>query len=258
MDLLAFSYVLGLTLLHIGLINTGLYDDVSTELGYEMYAEKIYSIPGIPINMPMNTLINFGYLAVGVYWLRLFILRKDFFGESFSWYSIIYTFIQLYRIVFQTQRSAVLDQWITTTIFSHVLVWVTRNQLTGIITSTVQGLGCKVVILVSLLSYSLSLVSLIGFDVSLVMHIFIVVWAAYEVQVSNGNNKTFNSFIKAIMCCFGFVVLKLADLPLREFWTPNCLSGHFLSKICDIGQIYYVAQFVYFIQINKLRQNNVD
>lgn len=243
---LSLGYVIVLTFLHLSIIKTGLYDDVYTDLGYENYAERIDSIPGTPVAMPMNTLVNIGYLAVGLYWLRVFIPLKDFYGESFSWYSIVYSIIQLSRILLQTQESAVLDQWITTTIFSHVLIWIASTHCSaGIITNAVQALGNKLVILLSLISYSLSLFFTLGFDASLTVHILLVIGAVLEVQLSHGNSDTMNSLVKALICCAGFVVLKVADLPLREFWTPNCISGHFLSKICDIGQIYYAAQFSY-------------
>ena len=176
MDIKALMYVLGVTLAHIIFINMGYFDSVTTELGYEMYAERPDSIPFLNnIPMPMNTFVNFGYFLVGAYWFAVFATEGNFYGECFSWYSMVYCFIQLTRIVYQTQRSAVLDQWITTTIFCHVMVWVTRIPCDGIVTRLVRAVDHRLVILISFFSYFLACVSQIGFDLSLGVHILLAV-----------------------------------------------------------------------------------
>ncbi|KAL5264964.1 hypothetical protein ACHWQZ_G005909 [Mnemiopsis leidyi] len=256
----ALLYVLIATTLHILLINTGWFDHVITELGYEMYAEKVNSVPVLPFPMPFNTLINLGYTLAGAVWLPTFRKTGDFWGESFCWYSIVYSFIQLARIVYQTQRTAVLDQWITTTIFCHVTIWVTSLPSGGVVTNFIRSFSRPVVLLVSFLSYFLSLYIEIGFDVALAVHMVVAVRAGYEAHLVRGNEQSGAVFGKACVCSVGFVVLKLADLPLRDYWTPNCLSGHFLSKICDVGQIYYAAELVYVLNRNleNFRRNFAD
>jgi len=242
----AFLYVLLATVMHVALILTGWFDRVTTELGYEMYAERVDSVPFLPFPMPMNTLINFGYAYAGLSWLPTFSKASDLWGESFCWYSIFYSMMQLARIVYQTQRTAVLDQWITTTIFCHVTLWIiSLPSCDGIIIRSLRSLNQRAILMVSFLSYFLSLCSEIGFDIALVVHMLVAVRVGYEAHLSGGNDFSGAVFRKAFLCCLGFVVLKVADLPLREYWTPNCFSGHFLSKICDVGQIYYVAEFVH-------------
>ena len=246
----ALLYVLIATLLHIAFINTGWFDRVTAELGYEMYAERVDSVPFLPFPMPMNTLINFGYTLAGLAWLSTFSKSNDFWGESFCWYSIFYSLIQLARIVYQTQRTAVLDQWITTTIFCHVTLWITSLPSDGIVTRSFRSCNRGAILTVSFLSYFLSLYSDIGFDIALGIHMLIAVRAGYEAHQARGSAQSGAVFGKAVLCCLGFVVLKLADLPLRDYWTPNCFSGHFLSKICDVGQIYYAAELVYVLNGN--------
>ena len=254
MVLKALLYVLIATLLHIVLINTGWFDRVTTELGYEMYAEKVDSVPFLQFPMPMNTLVNLGYAYAGAAWLPTFSAANDFWGMSFCWYSIVYSVIQSARIVYQTQRTAVLDQWITTTIFCHVTLWITSLHCGGVVTRTITSFSRKTILLLSFLSYFFSLYSPIGFDIALGIHMVIAVGAGYEAHLARGSDHSAAVFRKAVLCCVGFVVLKLADLPLREYWTPNCLSGHFLSKICDVGQIYYAAELTYVLNVKQIER----
>lgn len=220
-------------------IHTGIFDNVVTELGFESYAEKpIYDI------MPGNLIVNLGYLAIGVYWLRYYgnlapkalSLRTVLSGSVFSWLSVIYTFIQSYRILYQSQDSAVLDQWITLTIFCHVGTWVA-----GIDDSECYNLLCYTA---SFLSYFLALLTPIGFELALALHVVLVIVLACKAQGQYGDSESRAVFIKALVCCAGFVVLKVLDLPLADYWTPNVLSGHLLSKVCDVGQIFFVVELV--------------
>ena len=238
------------TLLHVAVIQTGVFDSVMTELGFDTYAEEPILFTFLPFQvMPMNTLINFGYFLVGLCWYNTFIKLDDFIGESFCWYSMIYCFIQLVRMLYQTQRSAVLDQWVTTTIFCHVLVWIISVPCDGPVSRFLSKLHPAVIVLVSFMSYFASLISDIGFDVALVVHIVLVICVGIEALKARGDAQSRSTFYRAILCCVGFVVLKLADLPLRDYWTPNCISGHFLSKICDVAQIHYAAKLVWSLNL---------
>lgn len=252
----ALCFVLLMNLAHILLINTGVFDGVTAELGYEMYAERVDSIPVLPLPMPLNTLVNFGYFAAGLSWLGTFRHLQDWWGEAFCWYSMVYCFIQLVRIVYQTQRSAVLDQWITTTIFCHVALWITRAPLQhGAWSKQLRCFDYRSVILVSFLSYFLSLTCTVGFEISLAIHMIMAVKVGFEAHQQRGSPLSRDTFIKAMVCCVGFVVLKVADLPFKDYWTPNCLSGHFLSKICDVGQIYFAAKLVF---VFNSKDSNMD
>eukprot|EP00116_Pleurobrachia_bachei_P019183 sb/3479445/ len=247
-----FLYAFTFTVLHIAAITTGMFDEVTTELGYESYAEKINSIPGLSehVPMPINTLVNIGYFLVGIYWFFKF--RGDFWGEGFATYSMLYSGIQTARMLAQSQRTAVLDQWITTTIFCHAALWIISSYpegaAKGTITRLVESCGTPPVILVSFLSYVLRLLFYYGFDVSLALHILVAVRVGYEAVCSpalEAGGKSRAVFPKGGVCCVGGVVLRVADLPLREWWTPNCLAGSGLPKICGVGQIHYTAQLLW-------------
>lgn len=248
----AFLYVSLATLAHIVLINTGWFDSVTTELGYEMYAERVHSLPfpSLP-PMPFNTLVNAGYFIVGAAWLPALTRSRDEQGQEFCWYSMFYSGIQLARIVLQTQRAAVLDQWITTTIFCHVTLWISSHPCGGVVTRSLNLVPRPLLLLLSFFSYFLALLFPIGFDISLAAHILLAVTVGLEAHNSRGNSRSSLIFGKAVASCVGFVVLKVLDLPLKEYWTPNCVSGHFLSKLCDVGQIYYAAELVYILNAPK-------
>ena len=234
-------------------IQTGLFNNVVTELGYDSYAEKpIYDV------MPGNLLVNLGYLAVGIYWLRYYgalapkalSLRTVLSGSVFAWLSVVYTFIQSYRILYQSQASAVLDQWITLTIFCHVMTWAA-----GVEDVECYNLLCYTA---SFLSYFLTLLLDVGFELALGLHVVIVILLAVRRQGKYGDSDSRAVFIKALLCCVGFVVLKVLDLPLADYWSPNVLSGHFLSKLCDVGQMYYVVKLVNSWDLNKIKAEKVE
>jgi len=249
-------------------IETGLFDNVITELGYEAYAERPHSLPWLPscVKMPGNLAVNLGYFILGVHWLcyygnlapKTLSLRTVLSGSVFSWLSVLYSFIQGYRILYQSQASAALDQWITLTIFCHVMIWMIGVEECG--NDGNHGKECNTVLLyaASFISYFLSLLLDTGFDLALAAHVLIVIVTAVRLQGKYGDVQSRAMFIKGLLCCAGFVILKVLDLPLAAYWTPNVVSGHFLSKVCDVGQMYYVVVLVNRWDENKIKSLKVE
>ena len=92
----------------------GVFDDVMTENGPDHYAEKAWGPLKEIVPMPLNTLINLFYSAVGIYWLlKLSGLenRREILAEDaemvypFLWMAVFYGPIQLGRIITQEHRS---------------------------------------------------------------------------------------------------------------------------------------------------------
>ena len=261
MNLIPLQLVTVVLVLHLVVIQYGRFDNVKTELGFQWYAEKKSLINWLGVElMPFNTMVNYGYAFVGGYWHGYFTrpgTRHTFnlvqaspqqtfqlYGEMFGLYTVMYFGIQFYRVVYHTQTSAVLDQWITPTIFAHVIIWLSRLPSDGQFAKILQSVHPLYLYSISFIGYFLTLISPIGFEVDLGIHILIAVYLAFETHFLIGNTATLKCLVKCLLCCLGFIVLKLLDLPLKDFWTPNFLSGHFLSKLCDIGQIYYTAQLL--------------
>jgi len=91
-------------------------------------------------------------------------------------------------------------------------------------------------------SYFLMLLHTYGFEFSLIFHIIFAIISSLHI-LTTSFRIVWLSFTSAVLCCFGFVFLKVYD---HEFtcsifsWT---LSGHFWSKLCDALQIHFVAEF---------------
>jgi hypothetical protein len=184
-------------------------------------------------------------------------------ASMFGWMSVIYGPIQLHRILSQSYSSAVLDQWITLPIFAWVVVWARHlsaesetgdsqtEQGSAIATEGVTSDSCPLtvtdlaIMTGSVASYGLVLLLDYGFEVALGCHIAAAVGAAvccYRRQAPIPAAR--RAFIKGAFCCAGFVGLKLLDQQLANLHPFfSRVSGHFLSKICDVLQIHYSLQF---------------
>ena len=89
-------------------------------------------------------------------------------------------------------------------------------------------------------SYTAALFHPLGFDAVLGVHILLCGISAIS-YCAKRNSQFGILVLKAFLSCAGFVVLKLADLYLAELHILfEIFSGHFLSKVCDVLQIYYV------------------
>ena len=89
-------------------------------------------------------------------------------------------------------------------------------------------------------SYGLALLHPLGFDLALAIHILISAILGYSFYNAKKEPEIRLLVVKTVLSCAGFVVLKLADFYLAELHLIfEIFSGHFLSKVCDVMQIYY-------------------
>ncbi|XP_005094422.1 transmembrane protein 187 [Aplysia californica] len=237
----------------VGISYTGIFDNAELEIGLEHYAEEAW-LPFTNV-MPLNTLINFGYTGLGLYWCWFTktattqgMLKGN---DSRLFYCLnimasIYGVVQFLRITTQTVIWAVLDQWCTLPFFALLLGWGLYLQRGW------SSLRFFVILTISILSYGLVLISKIGFEIALGFHILAAVTGgiiAYRKYPPYGSLRT---FFLALLSCSGFVILKLLDHQLPFLFCGfKYVSGHFLSKICDIYQIYFVNDFFLDITLEK-------
>ncbi|EDO49776.1 predicted protein, partial [Nematostella vectensis] len=221
----------------------GVLDRAKVELGFEHYTEK--ADPNSMLKMPANALVNFGYLILGIYWILVTkktqqkLKEEAFFYYVFSWLAVFYSAVQFGRIVTQTRVFAILDQWLTLPFFAWVVCWneyVYRDYLW-------QSSRFMFIMRLSILSYAAALFHDQGFEFSLGLHILAAVAYSVRTQTRIGNKTSLKYFVYACVSCSGFVFLKLADHYLGQFDIFQRFSGHFWSKIADIGQIYCVLKY---------------
>ncbi|XP_078370168.1 transmembrane protein 187-like [Oculina patagonica] len=221
-----------------------IFERVKVELGLEHYAEK--GDPSTFLKMPANASVNLGYVLVGLYWLwkinKLQKKLKDqaFFYYMFSWMSVFYGFVQFGRIVTQTRLFAVMDQWFTLPFFAWIVCWnefVYRGYWkTGRYLSIMR---------ISVFSYFAVLFHDQGFEAVLGLHILAALVYSLRTQWKPdlGTERSRHSFILALTSCVGFVCLKLADHHLAQYSMFQTYTGHFWSKVCDVAQIHFAADF---------------
>ncbi|XP_072344017.1 transmembrane protein 187-like [Scyliorhinus torazame] len=236
----AFLHVLLLYGVCVVMVATGLFDGVCTELGYEYYAEQPVSWLPRFIAMPCNSIVNLGYIAVGAYWLwrRPVSPGEAYHKDVFAWMALGYGPVQWARLATQAQRPAALDQWVTLPIFAWVPVWA-AHLLGGPATLALATQTASVA------SYGLALAHCQGFELALACHILLAVLAGLAVQSRLGGRDSLRHMGLAVASCAGFVGLKLLDQPLARWGLlPGYLSGHFVSKICDILQFHFSLCFL--------------
>ena len=237
----------------IVLARSDIFKSVVVEVGFHQYAELVD--PTTTLKMPYNALVNLGYIAVGISWLNLPQRKKlspemIHYFEMFATMSIFYGPVQFLRIVSQNRLFAILDQWLTLPIF----MW-----------ASLFGLFClsrkphptseNLLLLMSLSSYGLVFLSKVGFEIALGIHIIFAVFVGVICQWKIGTKQSLQYMIIAILCCLGFVVLKIYDLELgKKHWVFKRVSGHFLSKVCDIFQIDMVARFFMELLLNQSKR----
>lgn len=255
MILYSFGIVTSVLFILIAIIYCGTFDSVPVECGVQYYAEaKNFRMfpPWCP--MPFNTVVNLGYPIVGIIWLfRLNFcnnakkeimnctngkIRQHIFKINiFLWMTVLYGPVQLLRILTQRHFFAILDQWLTLPFFSWSVI---------LLVSLEQNCTATFIIFWSFLSYSsylLTLISPLGFEIVLAVHVIVTVVVAYNKLQKYGDRESLKNFISALLCCSGFVFLKLYDIELGTLYIFKIISGHFLSKICDFMQIHYVLRF---------------
>ncbi len=243
-------------------IKQGYFDTVHTENGLKFYAEKAHPrlkelLP--TLDMPLNTIVNIGYLNVGlivVAHAQKLLMSKKFSNSDaamffiFGWSSFLYGHVQFWRIILQTQQRSVMDQWITLPIFAWTICW-TCHVYHGW-----SFLRNVTIIAISTASYCLTWYDRHGFEIVLGLHIVCALFYASTLYWNTTSRKAGRDFWLAICMCAGFVVLKLLDLELPKYHPVfTTVSGHFLSKICDFLQVYYVSKFFMHVTLaaNKLK-----
>ncbi|MBN3277188.1 TM187 protein, partial [Polyodon spathula] len=227
----------------VAIATSGFFDSVLVDLGYEHYAERPVSLLPACLAMPFNSLVNLGYVLLGVYWLRRGTEnagRGAYFKDVFALMALVYGPIQWLRIATQARRLAVLDQWFTLPIFAWVPIWC--HYIAG-------GWSPRHVLVVeaaSLCSYGLALSHDLGFELALGCHVALAVTQGLRIQRRFGDSQSLACLAGAVLSCVGFVVLKLLDHRLAEqLWIFRHLSGHFCSKVCDVLQFHFSFLFLW-------------
>ena len=221
-----------------------IFDHAKVELGFEHYAEKAQ--PDTFLKMPANATVNLGYSLVGVYWLWRVNKRKTklrdqaFFYYLFAWMSVFYGLVQFGRIVTQTRLFAVMDQWFTLPFFAWVVCW---NEF--MYRGYWQSSRYFFMMRTSVLSYFVVLFHDFGFEAVLGIHILAALVYSLRTQYKPGlgTYRSWISFTFAFISCAGFVFLKLADHHLAQYSLFQTFTGHFWSKVFDVAQIHFAADF---------------
>ncbi|XP_054859375.1 transmembrane protein 187 [Eublepharis macularius] len=230
-----------------GVVASGAFDGVHTEIGYEHYAEP--TVPGLPalVAMPANCLVNMAYLLLGWYWLPSGSKKGQacYLQGVFATMALAYGPVQWVRLWTQHHRAAVLDQWLTLLIFTWAAIWchfLERGWRPGTFLAMEAA---------SAASYGLALLHPQGFELALGGHIFTDVWKVFRVQKHLGDTTSACILAVGMVSCLGFVCLKLWDHELAQ-WTPfQRLTGHFWSKICDVLQFH--CTFLFLTRMDRLR-----
>ena len=232
-----------------------LMDDVQVHLGLQHYSESLSPLSTAWFPMPFNTIVNIGYVAVGIFWiLHVHDLRtRDAISVDdaylmyvLAWMLVVYGPVQLVRIVTHWRVAGILDQWYTLPIFAWV--GVSCHEIGH--RHSIWSVG--IIMTVSVSSYGLTLLHRYGFEVALTAHITGVVaqaWCVHQRSLADSKHdwqKQQTAFFRAVVCCAGFVSLKLADWDLaRLLPIPfTVFTGHFWSKIADFMQAHYSCQFL--------------
>ncbi|KAJ6654528.1 hypothetical protein lerEdw1_006835 [Lerista edwardsae] len=238
-------HVFGALALCVGVVASGIFDDVHVDIGYEHYAEP--TMPGFPaaLAMPANCLVNLAYALLGWYWLPSGGKKGQacYFQEVFALMALGYGPVQWGRLWTQHRWAAVLDQWVTLPIFAWAAVWCHFLEC-GWLPGTFLAMEAM-----SLASYLLAMFHPQGFELALAGHILIVFWKAVQIQRRLGNATSAWIMAMGMVSCLGFVCLKLWDQELAQCMLFRRLTGHFWSKICDVLQFH--CAFLFFARLDR-------
>ena len=251
--------VCGATLPALVMLLAGsIMDNVDVDLGLHHYAESASPLSTHWLPMPFNTIVNVGYVAVGIFWmLRVHSLLANsgisvdgaYLIYVFAWMVVLYGPVQLVRVITHWRVAGILDQWYTLPIFAWVAV---SCREIGSTSDRLDFWSISLIITASLASYGLVVMHTRGFEVALGAHISGVVAQAWWVhrrlsaETELDRQRRWGAFVRAVVCCTGFVTLKLGDWHLaRLLPVPFAvLTGHFWSKIADFMQVHYSCQFL--------------
>ena len=221
------------------------------DIGITHYAERVIPSwkPYLPrkVQMPFNSIINCGYVIIGAAWCaavtimlnRAKITQTDAFCFFvFNLASCCYGPIQFLRILSQLHGFGVLDQWYTLPFFMWIFNW-------GLyLTYGWNSSRTLALTVISVFSYVSVLYYRYGFEICLGIHIFLALVGAILAWRSHPQAKVAGPYSKALISCIGFVGFKLLDHKLLKYHLIfRYITGHFISKIFDIGQIYFCNMF---------------
>lgn len=234
---------------------SGIFSSVQVDLTYDHYAERTVDYLPAFLAMPFNSLVNLGYIAMGIYWLLQRAGDQEdkntaYVKDVFTVMAITYAPVQWVRLATLSRLSAVLDQWFTLPIFAWVPVWC------RFITHGWQPRHALAVELCSLFSYALALVHDRGFEVALGCHVALAVTEGVRVQRRFGDPLSWRYLALAMLTCCGFVAMKLLDHPLAQYRVFQRLTGHFWSKVCDIYQFHF--SFCFLTRLTRLAQRREE
>lgn len=233
-------------LLCVCLVNTSVFSGVVVDLSYEDYAEqRVEWLPAF-LAMPCNSLVNLGYMLLGLRRLRRAGADPSdspgrYMSDVFALMAVFYGPVQWTRLAVMRRAPAVLDQWLTLPIFAWVPAWISFIERGP---AGWRMWHAALLELCSLLSYGLALVHERGFEVALGVHVAYAVFKAVRVQVKQGDSRTRGYLLLAVASCAGFVGLKLLDHWLARYRIFQRLTGHFWSKVCDVLQFHYSFCFL--------------
>ncbi|XP_028834112.1 transmembrane protein 187 [Denticeps clupeoides] len=236
--------------------NSALFDEVSVDLTYEHYAEaRDERLPAF-LAMPFNCLVNLGYVVLGVAWLLKDRDRRGtaagYSKDVFASMAVAYGPVQWLRLASLRRAPGVLDQWFTLPIFAWVPAWCRVVE---------RGWRTRYALLVegaSLLSYALALLHRRGFEAALAGHVAFAVAEGFALQRRRGDGRSLRYLLLAVLCCGGFVLLKVLDHALARHWAFQHLTGHFWSKVCDILQFHYSLSFLSYLHQKKTEDEGKD
>jgi hypothetical protein len=240
--------------------STTIFDGVKIGTGPEEYAEKTWPFMPWYCAMPLNTLVNIVYTIVGFYWLfqRRQQSSTNIYSNVFAWMAIIYSGIQFFRIATQQHIFGVLDQWYTLHMASWVFIWALRLQGNDD-TWLLQKLVLSHILLC--LSYpTLTLIHSWGFEIALVIHLVLIFVTIIRLHLYSQKNDDasfrLNLIFKGTLCCTGFVLFDLFEIYLASVFPSvfTICSGHFLSRMCDALQIYFVIALLTTIEDYKCKE----
>lgn len=248
---MAFFATLLPELLMCAVIYSGFFASAYVEIGEEYFAEKMVPTwePYLPkwLKMPFNTCVNVGYVILGAAWCAIVsvALRNKhlsstdaFFFYFFNFMSCIYGPISALRILTQMHGFAIMDQWYNMPFVMWVLIWGLYLRFGW---STWRSMFLY---WLSFGSFIIVLHNNMGFEIELGVHTILAVVGAVVAWTRHSQAKVRTTCLISLISIVGFLAFKMFDLDLVKYHVIfQYVSGHFLSKIFDISQLYCVNKF---------------
>jgi len=229
--------------------------NIKAENGFKRYAEKTHWMGKYLPPLPLSTLISVFYVLLGLFWIKkidqiekLHLLdRQDsFYFYGLAWYAVLYGPVQFAHMLFQRTIFYVVEQWFSLMAFMWIIVWCLK------LSGKTSNLYFYVIIIASWTSYLSETINPLGFEVSLGVHVALAFILSLLVLAKNWSNQGLLAFTASLFFCLWFVILKPMDRVLPNYGRVfQYVSGYFLSKVANIGQLYFVFRFFYVISTDN-------